>query len=104
MQITLVPGKSLIGICCSSHPLMIESGRYCNLSRQERLCPFCVVQNIESEEHFILYCPFYTELRRNILPRTDDVKLFFRSGNNLKCLAKYVFLAFKKRERFLSHR
>ena len=50
----------------SSHELHIERGRYENVPRDERFCKCCNMSQIESEYHFLLACPLYTELRRKI--------------------------------------
>ena len=51
----------------SSHSLAIESGRYNNTPREERLCIHCNMNTIENEYHFLLVCPFYADLRRKYL-------------------------------------
>ena len=48
----------------SSHNLAIETGRYYNIPKEDRICIFCNMFKKESEYHFLLVCPFYTELRR----------------------------------------
>ena len=47
----------------SSHDLRIESGRYNNTARNDRLYFLCNLYEIEDEFHFILKCPMYTQLR-----------------------------------------
>ena len=47
----------------------IETGRYFRIAPQERICKCCTSNNIESEHHFWLVCPLYTDLRRKYLPR-----------------------------------
>ena len=48
----------------SCHDLEIERGRYCSppKSPDERICKVCNLQ-IETEEHFMLFCPKYRKLR-----------------------------------------
>ena len=46
----------------SSHSLAIETGRYQATARNLRNCPKCN-NDIEDEYHFVLKCPFYTDLR-----------------------------------------
>ena len=93
----------------SSHPLLIETGRYGNnrTERRLRLCTFCNTGDIEDEFHFIVICPLYTDIRKIYIDRyyykkpsvfkftelmnsSDDVKL-------LK-LGKFIFKAFSIRQ------
>ena len=46
----------------SSHSLMIETGRYENTPREQRICQFCNMGKIEDEYHFLLDCPNYRVL------------------------------------------
>ena len=48
----------------SSHSLKIEQGRYDNDRRENRKCTFCGLNDIEDEFHFVLKCPYYSELRK----------------------------------------
>jgi len=47
---------------CGVAPLRIETGRYENILRNERFCFNCK-DCIENEEHVILICPLYNDLR-----------------------------------------
>ena len=47
----------------SSHKLEIEVGRHKGVNRDERICMYCRMGKIESEEHFLFECPNYTEGR-----------------------------------------
>jgi hypothetical protein len=61
-----IPGKNvnlLTKFRLSAHPLRVEQGRYNGIARQERLCEFCNLNEIEDEYHFILICPLYKNLR-----------------------------------------
>ena len=51
----------------SSHNLNIERGRYEGIPRDERLCNVCNMNAVETEYHFLLVCPRYTDLRRKFL-------------------------------------
>ena len=46
----------------SNHSLMIERGRFTKIPKEERFCPFCV-NLVETEIHFLVYCPTYQSLR-----------------------------------------
>ena len=50
-------------IRCGVLPLHIETGRYCNLKVEERLCKVCDSQSVENEFHFIFDCKAYSQLR-----------------------------------------
>ncbi|MCO5553995.1 hypothetical protein L7F22_007521 [Adiantum nelumboides] len=46
----------------SSHQLAIEWGRAQGIPREERICQICQTE-VESEEHMVIRCPAYSELR-----------------------------------------
>jgi len=46
-----------------SHKLEIESGRFHNIPRENRLCKLCQQGVVESEFHFLLCCNRYHTLR-----------------------------------------
>ena len=52
-----------------SHKLNIESGRFIQRVRNERICNLCDQNDIEDEFHFILKCPKYDALRRRYIKR-----------------------------------
>ena len=54
---------------CSDR-LNIESGRFRQVSRNERLCVYCE-NEVEDEFHFILKCPKYSILRRQYITPYD---------------------------------
>ena len=49
----------------SNHKLMIELGRYNQISRDNRLCQICGSNQIEDEIHFLFHCSKYSILRDN---------------------------------------
>ena len=53
----------------SNHKLAIEIGRYEKQEIDQRLCIFCNCNEIETEEHMFLYCPFYSRLRLDFLQK-----------------------------------
>ena len=76
----------------SSHNLPIETGRYKNVERKNRLCKMCNYK-IGSEEHCLMECfhPKLTGIRNTYLHE------IFRINNNLKqlprnLLFKYIIL------------
>ncbi|MEW8546453.1 MAG: reverse transcriptase family protein, partial [Candidatus Thiodiazotropha sp.] len=48
---------------CGVAPIRIETGRYERLALEDRRCFNCV-NHIENEEHVLLYCPIYEDLRK----------------------------------------
>ena len=67
--------KDLVKIRISNHKLMIETGRYNQTSRNDRLCPICNSGIIEDEFHFLFHCPkysiprekFYDQIQQNFV-------------------------------------
>ena len=43
---------ALSGFRLSSHNLALETGRYYNIQKENRICTFCNMNKIESEYHF----------------------------------------------------
>ena len=96
----------------SAHNLEIETGRYLRIAPQEKICKCCTSNNIESEYHFLLVCPLYTDLRRKYLPRFC---WSFININKFKCLmgndtersylntGKFIYYAANRLEKFLSN-
>ena len=50
----------------SDHSLEIESGRYKNITREERICKYCNLSEIGDEYHFFLKCTANHSLRNNL--------------------------------------
>ena len=50
----------------SDHSLEIESGRYTNITREERICKNCNLNKIGDEYHFFLKCTANHTLRNNL--------------------------------------
>lgn len=82
---------------------MIEKGRHTNIDRDMRFCPYCLNKNtlcIETEQHFLLYCPVYEDLRALYFKeewknRPSNDQLFIhvmnaRDTNSVLVLAKFV--------------
>ena len=98
--------NALAKIRLSSHSLKIEAGRHNDTSRANRKCPFCDLNDIEDEYHFIIICPLYSDLRKDYIPeyyikRPSMYKfitlLECTSVKRLKNLATYVIKAMKQR-------
>ena len=62
-----LPASSLFH---SIHKLRIETGRYDNLPRDERLCNLCNCNRIEDETHFLLDCSSFSSIRDMFFSKT----------------------------------
>ena len=99
----------------SAHNLHIETGRYANTPRSERVCALCKSNGIlvvEDEVHFLLTCPEFNEERSDMLnlvyskfPSTRPLKeqnlfIWLMSQEDRYCiniLAKYINHTYQKR-------
>ena len=55
----------------SDHKLNIETGRYDNISRCNRICPLCGL-SVEDEIHFLFDCPKYSLIRDDFCNKIDN--------------------------------
>ena len=106
--LSILPPHLMYYICkfrCSSHRLPIESGRWNNTPRNDRLCTLCDLQEIGDEFHYIFTCKNLQVERKNLLPEychkyPNILKLItvFNSTNVivLENLAKFIKCVFKK--------
>ena len=97
----------------SNHRLAIETGRFSKTPRNERLCLFCKANNnfseIEDEQHVLLRCSRYTEIRKDLFDRVrkccptidllnDENKFMYllnSSGSTIKDVARFFHSAYK---------
>ena len=106
--ISILPPYLMNFICklrCGSHRLPIETGRWENIQRSERLCNLCNLNEIGDEYHFIMNCYFFKKERKCLLPQycqsnTNVLKfkqlLSSKDIVVLEKLAKFVKIVFKK--------
>lgn len=93
---------------CGVAPIRLETGRYEHLPVEQRLCPFCEVP-VEDEQHVVLVCPVYNDLRMPLMqaavninpllrPNTVEMLHFILSNDEICTLsAKTLFLMLKRR-------
>lgn len=62
----------LTRIRISAHRLAIETGRYINLKREDRICCLCDTNKVEDEAHFLLCCPALADERAPIIDKLVD--------------------------------
>ena len=85
--------------------LFIETGRYTEVTRENRKCILCNKNDLEDEFHFVLICPFYQELRTTYIKRYytnnpsmyEFLDLLNSKGKYLKNLALFIIKAFEIR-------
>ena len=56
-------------------PLRLETGRYENLAVNQRTCFNCK-ESVESEQHVLLKCPLYEDLREFVYNEAFSIKVF----------------------------
>ncbi len=74
---------------CGVAPIRLETERYENLPEEQRLCPMCDSQVIESEIHVLTKCNLYIDLRTDLFHRASSVNNDF---NNFTDTQKFIFL------------
>ena len=80
--------KTLVKLRISSHKLRIETGRYDNIPRDERLSNLCNCNKIEGETHFLLDCQRFSSIRDMFVSKLEP---------------KIPFLRLQSHESLLSH-
>ena len=92
----------------SSHPLLIETGRYTCIQRENRKCSYCELNDIEDKYQLVLKCSKYQTFRNEYTPsyysRNPSMYTFIELLNSdivktLNNLAIYIYIikAFKLR-------
>ncbi len=74
---------------CGVTPICIETGRYEQLALNDRKCILCQADSIESEEHVILKCDAYADIRDDLFPR---IRTIYPHFNNLSDSNKLSFI------------
>ena len=101
----------LARIRSGTNNLRIETGRYerPKLSEEYRICRVCKTE-AESEEHFLMRCTAYDDIRKELIPEFDKEKdedtigkIFFGIGKEeeINRVIRYIRRATAKRKRIL---
>jgi hypothetical protein len=85
---------------CVSHKLQVETGRHQNIPRENRICKLCNLNKVEDEEHFILECPAYTEVRAKHFI-TNEINITHALSQDPLTMASYLRTAYKLRDELL---
>ena len=64
--------KTLVKLRISNHKLLIETGRYNNISRSDRRCTICG-HDVEDETPFPFHCPRYSSIREKFFSKKDHI-------------------------------
>ena len=102
----------------SSFKLAIVTGKWFKTKKEERICKFCDLNEVEDETHFLLQCRNYKGLRKVLIDylistkninltfgnKLEKLKLLFVMGSwdSLNTLDKFVLEAQKNREHNLT--
>ena len=70
-------------------PIMIETGRYTNMAVESRFCNYCTLNKVEDEQHFLLECSNYTELRSTFYEKCRQENPTF---DELNLEEKFIFI------------
>ena len=106
--------RAITKLRTSNHNLAIETGRWTNTDRKNRLCTQCTESKIEDEIHFLFECPKYSDIRKttftyiknnigihlsNDFNRVNNLITLFKSDdiNSLNAFGKYINKAFELR-------
>ena len=66
-------------------PIKVETGRYQNLDLSERICCHCT-SCIEDEEHVLMICPIYDDLRLSFISEALLVNPAFEGYSDMQKL------------------
>ena len=99
------------------HSQRIQTGKYENagasISIEERKCLVCKENYIEDEQHFLMYCEGYDNIRKdlhslisqtdaNFVNLTDHDKIMYllklNNEDTAQIIAKYTHIMFRKRK------
>ena len=110
--------KELTKLRISNHILLIEKGRYYTpkIPREERFCPVCPTNSVESKSYFLFDCAFYNEERKDLYSKltksletdvttmnTDSTLQLIMNNHSLQVhvfVAEYVYKCMKKKKYF----
>ena len=76
----------------SDHSLAVEKGRYKQawLPREQRLCGHCTTGEVETEMHFLLYCPKFEQIRKGYFLQFSNKIANFSSLKDCDKLAQLL--------------
>ena len=82
-------------------PLLIETGRYKQIPRPERVCRQCDMGAVEDESHFLFYCQAYDNRRQRMYDEHSadptNVNTYLIGDNATRSFAQYIIDCFEIR-------
>ncbi len=70
-------------------PIKLETGRYTKTPEDKRLCVLCQLNEIESEEHVLIRCPLYCDIRNDLIHAATHI---YDNFNDLNDTDKLSFI------------
>ena len=105
--------KAVTRFRCGNHHLAVETGRWCGIDRDQRICNYCCKEFdhrvIEDEIHFICTCPLYSDLRITLFDKTHITNYHAVTLNFCKLMEDtschrytgiYICNAFDRRDKY----
>ncbi len=97
---------------CGVLPLKIETGIFNAIDRENRICEFCSLNEVEDEQHFLCRCTLYNDLRvkmyhsaaannNNFNGMPDQDKFIYLMQQRQTTTSKFCWSAFNKRRQEL---
>lgn len=102
--------RSLSRFRTGSHCLRVETGRWSNTPREDRLCECCNLALVEDEHHFLFDCPFYCIIRGHFhclfcsLDQKTLKSFWLANKDNMLVTAKYIHACLEARQHLLECR
>ena len=81
--------QALAKFRCGVAPIRVETGRFVNENINDRLCILCNNGEIENEEHCIIRCNIYNDIRQQLYSEACTVDDNFINYNDEE---KFIFL------------
>ena len=92
--------KAIAKVRCSDHSLQIEKGRHKKTPRENRICNFCPLKVVETEEHFLTTCTFYYRYKPKYELQTMDNAKDLINNTDPTVLGKYLAEVFSERKKY----
>ena len=92
--------RALARLRISAHRLPIETGRYSNIPRNNRICTKCAEGEIGDEIHFLLNCSKFHNERKDIIQLVKDEN---RNFNSLDKERKFIWLMSTENENIIKN-